>query len=76
MPQVIWHWSLSLVIPLLATYICVADGAGSSDLQHRILIREPMTIWIGAVLKVFHERSGFGSSYRLQVGAASKIFTP
>ena len=36
MPQVIWHWSLSLLIPSLATYICVADEAGSSDLQHRI----------------------------------------
>ena len=38
MPHVIWHWFLSLLIPLLATCICicVADGAGSSDLQHRI----------------------------------------
>jgi hypothetical protein len=36
MPQIIWHWSLSLLIPLLVACICVADRAGSSDVQHKI----------------------------------------
>src|SRR5437660_8927659 len=31
MSEVIRHWFLSLLIPLLAACICVADRAGSSD---------------------------------------------
>jgi hypothetical protein len=36
MPQTTWHWSLSLLIPLFSAGIGVVDGAGPSDLQHRI----------------------------------------
>ena len=63
MPQVIWHWSLSLLIPSLA--ICVADGAGSSDLQHRIrafktnipiVLDGDLTKWRGASTVRFEGR--------------------
>ena len=63
MPQVIWHWSLSLLIPSLA--ICVADGAGSSDLQHRIrafktnipiVLDGDLTKWRGASTVRFEAR--------------------
>ena len=36
MPQTTWHWSLSLLIPLFSAGIGVVNGAGPSDLQHRI----------------------------------------
>lgn len=36
MPQTTWYWSLSVLIPLFVAGICGADGAESSDLQHRI----------------------------------------
>ena len=36
MPPLSRHWSLALLISLLAADICMADGAGPPDLQHKI----------------------------------------
>ncbi len=66
MSHVIRQWFLSLLIPLLATCICVADGAGSSDVQHKmhafmtdipILLDGDLAKWRGANTVTFEGKS-------------------
>jgi len=73
MPQLPCHWFLCLLISLLAAGICVADGAGPSDLQHRIrafrtdipiLLDGDLAKWRGADTVTFEGKPLAGHSRR------------